>query len=308
METGKLKKRSLLREIFLNKYLYLIVLPPILWYAVFHYAPMYGITLAFKKYMVRQGIWGSPWVGLDNFAFMTRDIQFWYAVRNSLIISFGKLIFGFPAPLILALLLNELASQKYKKVVQSILYLPHFLSWVIIAGLIYNLLSISAGSVNRLIRSMGLEPILFLGNAKYFRPIVYITDIWKGAGWGTIIYLAAISGVNPELYEAARIDGAGRFKRMVYITIPSIKATVIILLILSMGGIMNAGFDQIFNLYSPGVYSVGDIIETFVYRMGIERGKFEYTAAIGLFNSLINLTMILTANAIARLVNEDSLF
>lgn len=307
---GKMTNRNKLWHRILNyKYIYILILPGILFFIIFSYIPMYGIILAFKKFMYNKGIMGSPWVGLENFRMLFKNADFWNAVKNTVIISFGKIIFGFPVPIILALLLNELKNAKFKKFTQTILYLPHFISWVIIAGLVYNLFSVTNGAVSKLLYiGLGKEPVKILGNPTYFRPLVYLTSIWKGAGWGTIIYLAAISGVNPELYESAVLDGAGRFKQAIYITIPSLAFAISVNLILSLGGVMSAGFDQIFNLYDPGVYKVGDIIDTYVYRMGIQDAKYEMSTAVGLFKSIINCILLVSANKITILLGQEGLY
>jgi len=300
---------SALTKIIKYRYLYLMLLPGITLYLVFSYAPMYGIILAFKKFMYNKGILGSPWVGLENFRYIFHYEEFWTAFRNTIIISFGRLITGFPAPIILALLLNELRNERFKRVIQSVLYLPHFLSWIIIYGIVFNLISSNSGVVAKVLMShFGIKMTPILGNPKYFRPLIYITSIWKGAGWGTIIYLAAIAGINPELYESAIIDGANRFKQCLYITLPSMKYAILVLLILNMGGIMDAGFDQIFNFYDPATYEVGDIIDTFVYRLGITGGRYEISTAVGLFKSVINCILLVTANKIVSLLGEEGLF
>ncbi len=303
------KKPKLLPKLIKYRYLYLMLIPGITLYILFSYVPMYGIVLAFKKFMYNKGILGSPWVGLDNFVYIMKNKDFWNAFKNTLIISFGKLIFGFPAPIILALLLNELRSQKFKRTIQSVLYLPHFLSWIIIYGIVFNLVSATSGVTSKiLMQYFGIRQVAILGNPKYFRPLIYITSIWKGAGWGTIIYLAAIAGINPELYESAIIDGANRFKQCIYITLPSLKYAILVLLILDMGGVMDAGFDQIFNFYDPATYSVGDIIDTYVYRLGITGGRYEISTAVGLFKSVINCILLITANQIVKSFGEEGLY
>jgi len=306
---GAGKGRRLWREISNYKYIYMLILPGILFFIIFSYTPMYGIILAFKKFMYNKGITGSPWVGFTNFDVLFRNADFWRAVKNTLIISFGNILFGFPVPIILSLMLNELRSFKFKKVSQTVLYLPHFISWVIMAGLIYNMFSVTNGAVGKVMYSwFGIEPARILGNPACFRTLVYISNIWKNSGWGTIIYLAAISGVNPELYESAVLDGASRFKQMIYITLPSLAFAISINLILDMGGVMNAGFDQIFNLYDPGVYKVGDIIDTYVYRIGIQNAQYEMSTAVGLFKSVINCILLVTANKITNMLGQEGLF
>jgi putative aldouronate transport system permease protein len=309
----KINKKDVLKNILIAlvryKYLYLLILPGIVFYIVFSYAPLYGIMLAFKKYKYNMGILGSPWAGFYNFELLVKDKQFWGVVRNTIVISFGKILTGFPAPIILALLLNELKNQKFKRFTQSVLYLPYFLSWVIMAGLIYNMFSSTNGILAKIyIEYFGTKPPMILGNASHFRALIYSSNIWKGAGWGTIIYLAALSGIDPSLYESATIDGANRFKQMIYITIPSLSYAIVILLLLNIGQVMNAGFDQIFNLYDPSVYRVGDIIDTYVYRIGIQSARYEYSTAVGLFKSVVNCGLLVSANWIAKKMGYEGIY
>ena len=303
------QRSSLLARIIKHRYLYLMILPGMVFFLIFNYAPLYGIQLAFKKFMYSEGISGSPWIGLKNFQQLWLDREFYVVVKNTMSISFGKILSAFPAPIILALLLNELKNKKYKSIIQSVLYLPHFLSWVIVAGLIYNLISVTNGVVAKVLADIfQVQQPMIIGNPQYFRLLVYWSNVWKTAGWGTIIYLAAISGIDASLYESAIIDGANRFKQMLYITIPSLSYAIVILLILSIGQVMNAGFDQIFNLYDPGVYKVGDIIDTYVYRIGIQNAKFEFSTAAGLFKSVINCVLLLSANWIAKRLGHSGIY
>jgi putative aldouronate transport system permease protein len=303
------RKHTLLQALYRHRWLYLMILPGIAAYVIFTYLPMYGIVLAFKTYKVRLGITGSPWVGLANFVDAFRDDMFWRAFRNTLVISVGKTLIGFPAPIILAILLNELRNERFKRVSQSLLYLPHFLSWVIIAGLIFSLFSASSGAVSKLIVGVfGGKPLAILGNPRYFLWLVYLSDIWQGAGWGTIIFLAALSGINPELYESAYMDGAGRLRMIWSITLPSMSYAITVMLILSVGYLMEAGFQQVFNLYSPSVYSVGDIIDTYVYRLGIKSARYELSTAVGLFQSVINCGLLLATNKIVKLLGGEGIF
>jgi len=261
---------------------------------------MYGIIIAFKDFNIVKGIWQSPWVGLDNLKYLFRSQDFYAILRNSILISLYRLLWGFPAPVILALLLNEVRHVHYKKAIQTILYLPHFISWVVIVGIVYNFLSPSTGIINHIIKMFGGEPIAFLQKEEYFRSILVITDIWKEAGWGTIIYLAAITSIDENLYEAAIIDGATRLQRVRYITIPGIMSTIVVLLILRSGSILRNGFEQIFLMYSPLVYDVADVFETYTYRVGLQEGRFSYATAVGMFQSVVGLILIWTTNAFAR--------
>lgn len=306
LHKGKYNLKRKMAKIWKDKSFYLILLPGIIYFVLFHYVPMYGATIAFKDFKVMQGILGSKWVGFKNFIELFNHPSFWPVVRNSLIISLYKVFWGFPAPIILALLLNELRKESFKRTIQTISYLPHFLSWVVIGGLAVKMLSPSTGVVNLIIKALGFKPIYFMVNPKYFRSVLVLTDIWHGIGWGSIIYLAALSGVDPQLYEAATVDGASRWRQIWSITIPSISSTIAIMLILRMGGIMNAGFEQIFVMYSPNVYDVADIIDTFNYRLGFENAQYSLATAIGLFKSVIGFTLILITNKLSKLIDEGN--
>lgn len=303
-------KNSVLKLMWKYRYYYLMVLPVIAWYGIFCYLPMYGVTLAFKSYNFNLGIMGSLWVGFDNFITMMSDFSFWIAFRNTIIISLGKLVFHFPLPIILAILINELTRGKVAKFFQTVLTFPHLISWVVLAGIIINIFG-STGLFNQIINQFGFQSVSPLTNPDTFRPMIYITHIWKEIGWDSIIYMAALSGINPELYEAAKIDGANRFHRIIHVAWPGIKSTVAILLILAIGNTMGIGssFDQIFNLYSAPVYGVGDTVDTFIYRTTFTTGaNFGYMTAIGLFKSAINLIMIVTANTVVKKLGEDGLY
>ena len=275
---------------------------------VFHYIPMYGITMAFQDFNVVKGFFRSPWVGLRNFEYLLHSKEFYAVFRNSLLISLYKLLWGFPVPILLAIMLNEIRNIYFKKTIQTVIYLPHFISWVVLAGIVYQFLSPSTGIVNHIIKSFGGEPVAFLQQQKYFRSILVITDIWKGSGWGTIVYLAAIAGIDESLYEAALIDGASRMQRIRYITIPGIMSTIIVLLILRSGSILRNGFEQVFLLYSPLVYDVADVFETYTYRVGLQEGRFSYATAVGMFQSVIGLLMIWTTNRLSRKFGEGGLW
>lgn len=302
----KLNLRATWNEYKKSKYLFLMLVPTLVWYVIFHYGPLYGVQLAFKEFSPMKGIWGSPWVGLEHFKFLFfQSPDFLRIFRNTVLISLYNIVFGFPAPIILALLLNELRFKFFKRIAQSISYIPHFFSWVVLAGIITVMLSPSEGPVNYILKMLGMEPIYFLADTQYFRSTLVATGIWKEIGWGTIIYLAALSGVDPTLYEAAKIDGASRPKQTWYITLPSILPVITIMFILSLGGILNAGFDQIFNLYNPAVYEVADIIDTYVYRAGILGAQFGLTTAVGLFKNIIGITLVLTANYIVKKLGQE---
>lgn len=305
------KKRSFIDAVKKYKMYYLLLLPGLLYLIIFHYIPMFGIIFSFKEYqpfMGVEGIFTSEWVGLKHFQKFFNSYYFWDILGNTLAISLLKFIFGFPAPIIFALLLNEVRNKKFMKTVQTISYLPHFLSWVVVSGLLVTLLSTDNGLINIIREAMGKESIMFLGDPKYFRQVLVISDIWKGIGWGSIVYLAAISGVDQEMYEAAYIDGANRWRRIWHITLPSISHIVVIMLIFSVGGLLNAGFEQIFLLYSPAVYSVADIIDTFVYREGLQSNNYSYATAVGLFKSLVSMFLLLLTNFIAKRLDQEGIW
>ncbi len=308
MKHGRLKIRDTFLQYRKNKELFILFLPVLVFYIVFCYIPMGGIVIAFKDYKLMQGIWGSPWAGLDNFRELFSTPSFYEILGNTVWISILRLVVGFPAPIILALFLNEVKHSGYKKVVQTVSYLPHFLSWVILAGVFQQLLSPSTGAVNAILEKLGISPIFFLGDPKWFIFTIILTGVWQGVGWGTVIYLAAISGIDPQLYEAAMLDGAGRFKQVLYITIPSLIPTITIILILNTGGILNAGFDQIMNMYNEAVYKVGDIIDTYVYRRGLEGMQYSYSTAVNLFKNVIGLGFVLFTNKIAKRLGDNSLW
>lgn len=291
-----------------RRYLYLMIVPAIAYYAIFHYLPLYGAIIAFKDFNITKGIIGSSWAGFRHFEYLFSLDKFWQVIGNTIIISLNRLVFGFPFPLIVALLLNEVRLAVFKKTVQTVIYLPHFISWVILGGLMVNLLTIDNGVVNNVIRALGGTPVGFMSDESVFRQTLVFSMIWKEFGWNSIIYMAALAGVSPHLYEAAMIDGANRWRRMLHITLPCIRNTIIILLILRLGGIMEAGFEQIFVLYHPGVYSVADIIDTYVYRTGLSEGRFSLAAAVGLFKSMINFALLLIANKLARMMGEQGVY
>jgi putative aldouronate transport system permease protein len=285
-----------------------MLLPGLAYIIIFHYLPMVGVIISFKDYQIFKGIWDSPWVGLDNFRMLFNSQKFYEVFRNTLLISIYKIIFGFPAPIILAVLINEVQREKFRRTIQTVVYLPHFISWIVAAGLIMALLSPTDGVVNTIIKAFGGEPIFFMGNPKYFRSILVISDIWKEMGWGAIIYLAAFAGVPVELHEAAVLDGANKLQRIRHVSIPYIMPTIMIMFLLRIGGILNAGFEQVFSLYNPAVYSVGDIIDTYVYRVGLIETRYSFSTAVGFFKSIIACILVLTANSLVRRTGGESLF
>ena len=297
-------RRALIRD----KYLILLISPVVLYFLVFAYYPMYGVIIAFKEYLVALGIFGSPWVGLDHFIRFFNSLFFTRLLTNTFLISFYSLLWGFPIPIIFALILNEFRDGLFKRGVQTISYFPHFISLVVACGMVISFLSPQGGIINRLIEVFGGTPINFLGMPQWFRTVLIGSTIWQGFGFGSIIYIAAISGINPELYEAARIDGAGRFRQMWHVTLPGIRPTILTLLILSIGNIMSVGFERIILLYSPATYSTADVISTYVYRIGLLSAQHSYASAIGLFNSVINITILLVVNSASKKMFEISLW
>ncbi|TVY08917.1 sugar ABC transporter permease [Paenibacillus cremeus] len=284
------------------------MLPGLIWYFVFRYLPMYGIIIAFKNFNFSKGIWGSPWVGTKHFQMLFHNPDFYSIVRNTLLINVYELIFAFPIPILLAIMLNEIRHTLFKRTIQTVVYFPHFLSWVVFGGIIIQLLSPNDGLVNYIRGLFGLKSIYFMSLSGYFRPIVVISSILKEAGWGAIIYLAALSGIDPDQYEAATIDGATRWQKMLYITLPGIRNTIVIMLILKVGYLLDVGFEQIYILYNPSVYDVGDVLSTYIYRIGLQGAQFSVTAAVGLFQSVIGFVLILTTNWLARKFSEVSLW
>lgn len=300
--------KRLFANIWKVKEIYLLLIPGIVWYIIFAYIPIYGLTLAFKSYNAALGIFHSPWVGFENYKYVFRDPEFWDAMWRTIYINLGRIIFEFPFPIILALILNEVRVNRYKKILQTVYTFPHFLSWVIVASIMINTLS-TKGLVNALISIFGGEAVNFLGSTKLFVPLLYVTDIWKSAGWTMIIYLAAIAGIDTEQYESAIIDGATRLQMMRYITLPGIKSTIEILLILQIGNIMTQGFDQIFNLSNPATSKVGEILDMYIYRITfLGPADFSFSTAVSLFRSVINFVFLILADRVAKLLGSEGLF
>lgn len=299
--------RQFRRDLRTRPFLYLMMLPVLAYYLVFCYVPMYGVIIAFKNYSAGRGIWGSRWVGLQNFEMFFSDVYFTRIFRNTILINLYQLLFGFPAPIILALLLNEVRKAWYKRAVQTATYLPHFISIMVVCGMIIDFTS-KRGVLNDLAELLGLARVSMLMKPEMFRGIYVISGIWQEIGWGSIVYLAALTAVDMELYDAAKIDGAGRWKQMTSVTLPSIMPTIIVLLILRIGRMMNLGFEKIILLYNPGTYETADVISTYAYRKGLQDANYSYSTTIGLFNSVINFLLVVSANALSRKVNETSLW
>ncbi|MCD1260068.1 sugar ABC transporter permease [Paenibacillus athensensis] len=292
----------------------IMIIPSMLFILIFSYIPMWGVLVSFQDYDLFQGFWASPWVGFKHFEMFFESPEFWGIMRNTLVISLLKLVVGFPAPIILALMLNEVRQMVFKRVVQTITYIPHFFSWVVVSGLVFSMLAADGGGVNALLMKLHLvsEPINFLSETNYFWGILVSTNVWKEIGFGSIVYLAAIAGVDPALYEAASLDGASKFKQVFLITIPSIAPVIIIFLIMNIGNLLNAGFDDVLlltkNLNNGVVMPVAQVIDTYVYQEGIMNQRFSYATAAGLFKSLISILLLVGANTIARRLGKTSLW
>jgi len=300
-----MQARSKFRQ---NIPLYIMLAPAVILVLIYSYTPMVGIVMAFQRVLPGKGIFGSPWVYWDNFKFVLQMPTFFQVLWNTLFIAGLKTIAGILVPVTVALMLNNVTSHAFKRTVQTVIYLPHFLSWVILAGIFIDILSPSDGVVNQILGWVGIHPIFFLGDDKVFPWTMVATDVWKSFGFGTIVYLSALTDIDPALYEAAVVDGASRWKQTLYITLPGIAGTIIMLTTLSLGNILNAGFDQIFNLYSPLVYSTGDIIDTLVYRTGILNNQYGVATAVGLFKSVVSLLLIGTAYKLAAKFADYRLF
>ncbi len=291
-----------------DRLLYLLLVPGIVYFVVFHYMPMYGVLVAFKDYSIFKGFAASPWVGLGTFQRLFSMFGFSRALANTIILSLLKLFFAFPVPIIIALLLNEVWHPRYKKVVQTAIFLPHFISWIVIAALLYTLLSPTSGVLPTVLASLGYRgPVVnLMGSKEHFRALLVITHVWKEAGYGSIVYIAAISGIDIELYDAANVDGAGRWRRLWNVTLPGIRTTIVMLLILRLGQLLNAGFEQVFALYNPLVFEVSEILDTYVYKIGIVEAQFSLATATGLFKSAIGLCLVLAANTLCRRIEPET--
>ncbi|SDC44728.1 putative aldouronate transport system permease protein [Paenibacillus sp. UNCCL117] len=302
------KINTILTRLRRDKYLYLLAAPGILYFLIFKYIPIGGVVIAFQEYSPFKGILHSKWVGFENFERFFLSSDFMKLLRNTMVISVLNLVFFFPAPIILSLLLNEARNSKFKRTIQSVVYLPHFFSWVIVAGITFLLFSQSGGIVNSVIQMMGYSKIDFLTNENYFWVMLTLQSIWKEAGWGTVIFLAAIAGVDPALYEAAKMDGANRLQQMKHITMPAIQNVVITLLILRMGHVLDVGFEQVYLMMNSAVTDVADVFETYVYRMGIQNGQFSFTTAVGLFKSVVGLILVIATNKLAKTYGKEGLY
>ncbi|WJH33391.1 ABC transporter permease subunit [Paenibacillus sp. CC-CFT747] len=302
------KMKPLHKELRKNYDLYLLLVPGFLFFLLFSYVPMFGLLIAFKDYNLFKGVFASDWAGLTHFREMLKIPAFWQMVRNTLTLNVLGLIFGFPAPIILALMLNEIRAKYFKRISQSLLYLPHFMSWIVLGGIVYNLLSPKYGIVNELIRQLGFNEIYFMADKSWWIAVYTLTGVWAGAGWGTIIYLAAMTSIDPSLYEAAVMDGAGRFRKIWHITIPGIMPTVVVLLVLTIGHMVSIGIEQPMALTNPVVTDVSEVISTYIYSVGIKQGQFGLTTAVGMVQSVINLCLVLGANYAAKRMGREGIW
>ncbi|KRE58018.1 ABC transporter permease [Paenibacillus sp. Soil750] len=302
------KKSGLLTYYNRYKVLYLLSIPGIVYFLIFKYIPLTGSVMAFQDYSIFTGIWKSDWVGLDNFRRMFEYADFWRILKNTMAIGFYTLFFAFPIPILLALMMNELRNQFFKRFVQTAVYLPHFLSWVVVGGIVIEILNPTRGVVNYIVTLFGLESIYFMGEDSFIRTIIVSSSVWRDAGWSTIIYLAAMSGINPDIYEAAQIDGASRWKQTWSITIPSILTTITILFLLQIGNFLDLGFERVFVFLNPLNNSQGDILDTYIYRVGLIQREYSYTTAIGLFKSVIGFVLIVTANMFSKKATGEGLY
>jgi putative aldouronate transport system permease protein len=299
---------SLWSEIKKCRNIYLFVLPAVLYFAIFRYMPLFYVQIAFKDYRITRDIAACDWVGFKHFEKLFSGLTFIRALKNTIIISFYKLLFGFPMPIILALLLNEMKNLKFKRLTQTLIYLPHFISWSILGGVMYNLLSVEGGAVNSIIGFFGGDPVFFMGDKNVFRGVLVVSDIWKSMGWGTILYLAALTRIDPSLYEAAIVDGANRFQKLVHITLPGIISTIMILLIIRIGHLLDVGFEQILVLSNDMVQPVADVLDTYVYRIGLVNGKHSLATAAGLFKTVVAALMVYSADRFVKFMGEEGIF
>lgn len=297
----------MLARLYKHRWQYLMIVPGVVLLLLFSYIPMAGIQVAFRDFQIGSSIWTSPWVGWDNFSFL-QDSQFLSVVRNTLYISLLKFTFGFPAPILLALLINEVTHPLFKRFVQSVSYLPHFFSWIVVAYILQSFLTLDGGLVNQFIGRAGGDPVFFLGSTEWFRPIVVLSGLWKETGWNTILYLAAITTIDPQLYEAAKVEGAGKLAQIRHITIPGIMPTISIVLILSIPSLITVGMDQIYPLMNPANMEVSDVLDTYVLRSGLQQGYFGMATAVGLLSSVLSLILVVSTNQISRKINGEGLW
>ncbi len=308
MDSRIQRRKRLMHYWRMNWVLHVFLLPGMAFLIVFRYIPMAGVIVAFKDYDIIKGVFDSPWIGMQNFGYLATSRDFWRVLSNSIEISIMRMVWSFPAPLLLALMLNEMKRVKYKRVMQTILYLPHFISWVIVVGLLQNLLSPTSGVLNYVRSALGFKPVAYLANQNTIRSVLVVAEIWKSAGWGTIVYMAAITGIDPSLYEAAMIDGASRLKRIWHITLPSISGTIIVLLILRVGSLMSNGFEEIYLLQNSITIEVMEVFEVYSYTVGMKEGRYSFSTAVGIFQSVIGCILLFGTNALSRKVKGAGLW
>ncbi|WP_438444408.1 ABC transporter permease [Gorillibacterium sp. sgz5001074] len=298
----------LLRDMTRDKWLYLMLLPGVLYFIIFKYVPMYGVSMAFQDYKPYTGFLGSPWVGFKHFERFFSEPQFGMLFRNTVILAVYNLVFFFPLPIVLSLMLNEVRRAKFKSFIQTLIYIPHFVSWVVVVGIFYILLTTESGVLNELLNHITGKKIAFLLEAEWFRTMIITQSIWKEVGWGTVIFLAALAGVDLQQYEAARIDGAGRWRQLWHITLPAIRSTIVILFILRLGSFLDSGFEHIFLMLTPTNREVGEVFDTYVYTKGMTQAQYSYSAAVGLFKSAVGLVLVLGSNWLAKRFGEEGIY
>ncbi|SFM15052.1 putative aldouronate transport system permease protein [Paenibacillus sp. 1_12] len=301
-------KNMFMREMVRDKWLYIMALPGILYFLIFRYVPMYGLVIAFQDFKPHIGIINSPFVGLKHFERFFGEPIFWELFRNTVLLAVYNMVFFFPMPIVLALMMNEVRRERFKRFVQTLVYIPHFVSWVVVVGIFYLLLTTEGGVLNELIYALTGKKIAFLLEADWFRTMIVTQSIWKEVGWGTIIFLAALSGVDLQLYEAARMDGANRWRQLWHITLPAIRSTIIILLILRLGTFLDSGFEHIFLMLTPTNREVGEVFDTYVFLKGLSQGQYSYSATVGMFKSVVGLVLVLTANWMAKRFGEEGVY
>jgi putative aldouronate transport system permease protein len=302
------RSAPLLRRLVRNRYMYIMILPGLVYFIIFKYVPMWGLIISFQDYLPYKGILGSEWVGFKHFEKLFSEPEFWTILRNTFVLFFFNLLFYFPVPILLAIMLNEVGKSFFKRFVQTIVYIPHFLSWVIIVSISYVMLTMDGGIINQLLVYFGFSKINFLLDEKWFYPMYIVQVIWREAGWGTIVYLAAIAAVDPQLYEAARMDGAGRFRQIWHITLPSIRSVIIVLLILRVGNVLDLSFEHVYLLLNSMNRSVAEILDTYVYTVGLKQGQYSFSTAVGLFKSLVGLVLVVLSNKLAKRFGEEGVY
>ncbi|WP_282939773.1 sugar ABC transporter permease [Paenibacillus sp. RC67] len=307
MEAPK-SNSDLMKRLVRNRYMYFMILPGLIFFGIFKYLPMYGLIISFQDYMPYKGILGSEWVGLKHFEKLFTDGEFWNIFKNTLLLFLYNILFYFPVPILLAVMLNEVASQFFKRLVQTIVYIPHFLSWVIIVSITYVMLTMDGGIINELLVFFGFAKVNFLLDSVWFHPMYIAQVIWREAGWGTIVYLAAIASIDPQLYEAARMDGAGRFKQIWHITLPSIRSVIIVLLILRIGNVLDLSFEHVYLLLNSMNRPVAEILDTYVYTVGLKQGQFSFSTAVGFFKSFVGLILVVMSNKLAKKIGEEGIY